>query len=172
MKESEFISNGKLYLGNQRSYRLFAETGLGYYFHNPDIQLNAAWRSMKAVSIAGNESFITQRKSLVLEVYKFMTDYHGFAMFAGPAVSVEKLSAAYITEYRQTLTAADRFISPGLTVGWDIRPDRLQAFYLRTALRWFPGLLLNKNGFRERLDTLEINFIQLIVFPDRLFTHK
>ncbi|HEY0976307.1 MAG TPA: hypothetical protein VGE21_02460, partial [Flavobacteriales bacterium] len=56
----------------------------------------------------------------------------------------------------------------GLVAGWDIRPDRLQAITLRTAVRWFPALDVPMHRGTYRLkDQLEVNFIQLVVMPGR-----
>lgn|GEM_PF-3041299 len=56
----------------------------------------------------------------------------------------------------------------GLSAGWDIRPDRLQRWYLRTSLRYFPGMKLKlPDGSSQRVDQLEVNFIQLVVLPGR-----
>ncbi|MEM9022180.1 MAG: hypothetical protein AAGB22_00465, partial [Bacteroidota bacterium] len=57
-----------------------------------------------------------------------------------------------------------------LTVGWDIRPNRIQWFLLRTNLRYFPRIRLDLGGdLTYRFDAFEFNFIQFICFPDRLF---
>ncbi|MEM6262948.1 MAG: hypothetical protein AAGI38_10605 [Bacteroidota bacterium] len=57
----------------------------------------------------------------------------------------------------------------GLTFGWDIRPNRLQSWILRTNLRWFPNLDLEvADGQVISFDNIEFNFIQLIVYLDRM----
>jgi len=58
----------------------------------------------------------------------------------------------------------------GITFGWDIRPNRAQYFLLRTNLRWYPKLELSVvEGQAVSLNALEFNFIQLVVFPGRMF---
>ena len=59
---------------------------------------------------------------------------------------------------------------PGVTFGWDIRPDRLQAMILRTNLRYTPNLNVAVTGGRDvALDQVEFNFIQFVIFPRRFF---
>ena len=63
----------------------------------------------------------------------------------------------------------DQKAALGFTCGWDIRPDRKQAMFLRTSIRWFPSLALELDSNQEiSFDNIEFNFIQLILFPNRL----
>lgn len=148
----------------------FPEFGLGYYLHKPDIQINIAYRTVKGYLHAYGFDQNYRRRSLALEAYKFFADYHGFAPFAGPALSYETLE---VNEKDLTLPWKHndwQGLKPGITAGWDIRPNRLQSWYLRTNIRWFPNLDVKMySGKNVSLDQLEINFIQLVVFPGRLF---
>jgi hypothetical protein len=99
-----------------------------------------------------------------LEGYKFFGDYHGFVPFAGGGISANWLKRSFrgsakSQEYRQALL-------PHLTVGWDIRPNRLQSFYLRTHLRY---TLVNADlqSRQWAIASLEVNFIQLVLLLDR-----
>ncbi|MBK9047889.1 MAG: hypothetical protein IPL74_14765 [Bacteroidetes bacterium] len=51
---------------------------------------------MKAFSFSQKAS----RQAYTLEAYKFFADYHGFAVFAGPALSYEQLE---VTETNKQL---------------------------------------------------------------------
>ena len=64
---------------------------LGYYWHQPDLQINFSWRSYESEISAYNYSQKASRKSLGFEVFKFISDYHGFAAFIGPIISYEWL---------------------------------------------------------------------------------
>ncbi|MEO1074606.1 MAG: hypothetical protein AAFX41_01430 [Bacteroidota bacterium] len=58
----------------------------------------------------------------------------------------------------------------GLTFGWDIRPNRLQSWILRTNLRWYPTLSLPVADDGDiAFGNVEFNFIQLILYPNRIF---
>jgi hypothetical protein len=104
-----------------------------------------------------------------LESFKFLIDYHGFALFAGLNLSYEQFSV-HEKEYQNLSTGTFDGIKPGITFGWDIRPNRLQTWYLRTNLRYFPNLFVTMpGGGSVHFEQLEFNFIQLVVFPGRMF---
>ncbi len=158
------------YLDRHGTSQVFADLGLGYYWHKPDLQVNLAYRSTKAEQSAFDYSQSIKRKSLALESYIFFADYHGFAPFAGLAAGLEWLNVAEKSKGTEVASGQFRGIKPGLIFGWDIRPNRIQSFYLRTNLRWFPNLKVNMpDGGNVNLDQLEVNFIQLVVFPGRMF---
>lgn len=157
-------------LAQHRSGNIFPELMAGYYWHKPDVQLSAVFRTYQASGSAYGLEQKLRRRALTLEAYKFLGDYHGFVPFVGPALSYESWSAQ--TSFNGTMVAEGEFegIQPGLTFGWDIRPNRLQFFYLRTALRWFPNMNMQQNnGVSFSLDQLEVNFIQLVILPGRMF---
>lgn len=156
------------YLGQHKTARIYADIGVGYYWHRPDIQANIAWRRYGSEIAAYGTTQNTTRRSVALECYKFLGDYHGFVPFAGPALSHEKLVVNESTAAGDTRQQAQK-ICPGFTFGWDIRPDRLQVFYLRTNIRYFPRLAVPMSSKGEvAMDALEVNFIQLVIFPGRL----
>ena len=155
------------FLDDRQSMNLFPDFAAGYYWHNPDIQLNASIRFMKSEQEAFGLTQTAKRQAYTLEAYKFIADYHGFAPFIGPTLSYENLSVNNQQE-GNTEHFTTKGIRPGIVFGWDIRPNRLQAWYLRTNLRWCPNLQVATSQGIYRLDQLEINFIQLVVFPGRL----
>ena len=142
---------------------------LGYYFHNPDLNIGVAYRSYgTSVNTYGTEQF-ARRRSMALEATKYIGDYHGFAAFVGPAISYESLLFEETFENQQTQDLTDNKFAYGLTFGWDIRPNRLQTWILRTNLRWFPNLELDiDNNSSISFDNIEFNFIQFILYPGRI----
>lgn len=169
LKSSPYLSNRAPYADNHKVANVFPELAIGYYFHKPDLQFNLSWRSINSEIKAFNFSQRVNRKALSLEAFKFFADYHGFATFAGISLSQEWLSAFEIYQQNAAQTKK-KGIFPGLTFGWDIRPNRLQTWYLRTNIRYFPNLnLIMKDGSKHPLDQWEFNFIQLVIFPGRLF---
>jgi len=157
------------YLGQHKFVNLFFDFGLGYYLHKPDVHFNLAWRQNKSEQQAYGTTQTLRRKALTLEGYKFLFDYHGFVPFVGPSISYEWLYAEQNNGSNKYQGQFDG-VKPGLTFGWDIRPNRLQAWYLRTNLRWIPNLnVAMSNGGTMQLTQLEFNFIQLVIFPERMF---
>lgn len=53
---------------------------------------------------------------------------------------------------------------------WDIRPVSNQAIVMRTNIRYSPFLSLRPLDDHQILfDHLEVNFIQVVLYPQRLF---
>lgn len=166
LKESEYNNDLRPYLDHHKSGNSFLEWGLGYYFFKKDIQLNLAYRKMKTSLSAYDLKQSISRRSISLEAFKFLGDYHGFSPFIGPVLSLEILKAKEHDFETQTLAIKTNKVSPGIVFGWDIRPHRLQSIVLRTNLRYFPNLYLEaENGKKLSLDNLEFNFIQIVYYP-------
>lgn len=169
LKPSPHTENTAPYTGEHNA-AIFPEFGVGYYFHKPDIHCNLSYRGIKSEISAYGFNQQIKRKALTLEAYKFFADYYGFAVFAGLAVSYEWLYVNETDKQGITITEKYKGIKPGITFGWDIRPNRLQGWYLRTNLRYFPNLNVTMpDGKNVSFDQLEFNFIQLVVFPGRVF---
>jgi outer membrane protein W len=169
IKSSSYLSEKYPFAG-QKSYGASLEYGLGYYLHKPDLQFNIAHRTFKSEISAYGYTEKTKRTATTFEVFKFLGDYHGFKPFIGSSVGYENLSVTEGNKNQATQTYTFKGFKPGLTFGWDIMPDRLQKWTLRTNLRWQPNLNVTMgDGRKNVLDQLEFNFIQLVVFPHRFF---
>lgn len=168
-RKSEHVQAVAPYADQHKASNLFMEFGMGYYLHKPDIQFNLAYRNVKSKIEAFDFQQNANRRALTLETYKFFADYHGFVPFVGPSLSVEMLK---VEEMKNNVTNSESatLVRPGLTFGWDIRPNRIQSWYLRTNLRYFPAMNLHmSSGQKMRFDQWEFNFIQLVLFPGRMF---
>ncbi|MBX2875982.1 MAG: hypothetical protein KTR30_27930 [Saprospiraceae bacterium] len=155
---------------NPYSTSIMADYALGYYFHRPDISIAASYRAYGTSTLSYGANQSLRRQSLGLEATRILFDYHGFTPFVGPVVSYERLRFKESFERQLTQDVEDTRISYGLTFGWDIRPNRIQAFILRTNLRWYPDLKLEVGEGQEiSFNNIEFNFIQLVLFPDRIF---
>jgi hypothetical protein len=165
LASSAFNRDQAPYLHQHKIVNVFPEFGVGYYLHQPDVQFNLVYRSNVSEQNAYGTQQRAERQAITFEAYKFLFDYHGFAAFLGPAISHESLNVRHDGE-----SASFNGLKPGLTFGWDIRPNRLQSWLLRTNLRWFPNLdVTMSNGQTVPMDQLEFNFIELVVFPGRMF---
>lgn len=142
---------------------------VGYYLHNPDLNIALNYRGYSQGAEAYGTQQIARRRSIGLEVTKGLFDYHGFVPFAGPIVSYENLSFSELTPIMSAPREyTDNQIGYGLTFGWDIRPNRLQWFILRTNLRYFPNLKLPTSDSVINFNNIEFNFIQMVVYLNRL----
>jgi hypothetical protein len=128
-----------------------------------------AFRRMSNTMSAYDFSKEAKRSVLSSEVYKFIFDYHGFAFFTGLHLGYEWLSVEQ-NHSGVELVGSESGFKLGITFGWDIRPNRIQSWYLRTNLRYTPNLNVNMpTGGNVIIDQLEFNLIQLVIFPGRMF---
>lgn len=168
-KSSTHIAEIAPFADHHKFADVFPEFGAGYYWHKPDLQFNVAYRNVKSELSAYDFFQKLNRKALTFEAYKFLLDYHGFVPFLGVSASYEWLKVNEIFN-GQLSSFSNEALRPGITFGWDIRPNRIQAMYLRTNLRYFPNLNVKMpNNKNIAFDQIEFNFIQLVVFPERFF---
>ncbi len=169
LQESSYNQKERPYI-NKYPGALLADVSLGYYFHKPDLNIGISYRAYSDGTDSYGALQKTNRKSLAVECSKFLFDYHGFVPFIGPSISYEQLSFEEEFEQVQTQQVSNNQMAYGILFGWDIRPNRLQCLLLRTNLRWFPKIELNVEGGKSiSFSTLEFNFIQLVVYPGRMF---
>lgn len=167
MAKSPFLADEAAWLGQHRGGTML-ELMVGRYQYRHDLQMSLLYRGMRSTVEGHGSRQALRRQSLAVEAYHFFADYHGFTPFVGPVLSYEAWSAN--TQLLGQAPDARRYtaLRPGITFGWDIRPDQLQRWYLRTSLRYFPGMDMGMGeGSRMRLDQLEVNFIQLVLMPGR-----
>ncbi len=168
LKQSEYNRIERSYIGKY-STSIIPDFTLGYYLHKADVNLAIGYRGYGTSADAYGTLQQLNRKSLLFEATKILFDYHGFVPFVGPAISFENLSFIENFEGSNVIDIEDNKIGYGLTFGWDIRPNRIQSWTLRTNLRWYPNLFLDvEPNTKVSFDNLEFNFIQLIIYPSRM----
>ncbi len=145
----------------------------GYYFHKSDVNVALTYRDYSRFTRVYGTAQSAKRTSFGIEATKYVGDYHGFAPFIGPVLTAERLSFSEGETGVLTQDISEGKLAYGVTFGWDIRPNRLQWFLLRTNLRWFPTLEMKVNeteaiSFRN----IEFNFIQFVFFPNRIWSKK
>jgi hypothetical protein len=170
LKNNAFNAEVSPFLGQPKGVNAYLELGLGYYWHKGDAHLNLAYRNINSRATAYGQEQWMSRTALSLDMYKFIWDYHGFVPFVGISPSLERLQVEVRDGQTDYLVdqSAQRW-RLGLVFGWDIRPNRLQSFILRTNLRYFPNLHIDGGGHRFHFDQLEINFIQAVFYLNRIF---
>ncbi|MEO1021773.1 MAG: hypothetical protein AAFW89_04465 [Bacteroidota bacterium] len=144
---------------------ILPDLSAGYYMAGMDANVALSYRPYQTSTTSFDISQTLRRRSFGGEITKFLFDYNGFAPFIGPALTYDWLEA---DDSRFTSTVSEQRFVGGVTFGWDIRPNRLQGFVLRTNLRWFPRARLDApNGSDYAFDALEFNFIQAVWFFGR-----
>lgn len=172
LKQSEYNKAKRPY-NNNYGISIMPDFSLGYYLHKPDLNIALGYRGYGASTNSYGAIQELNRKSILFEVTKALFDYHGFVPFVGPALSYEKLSFNESFEGQNTANVSENKLAYGLTFGWDIRPNRIQQWLLRTNLRWYPNLSLEvEPNAKVSFDNLEFNFIQLIIYPNRFMKQK
>lgn len=168
LKSSSHNRDALPFLDDHKAVKIFADLGLGYYLHKPDLHFNLAFRMYKSLLSAYGYSQTARRRAITLEAYKFFADYHGFCPFIGTALSYETLSVSDKNPQGIISVSSYEGFKPGITIGWDIRPNRILSWYLRTNIRYFPNMGVKMDdGKTVRFDQLEVNFIQLVIYPGR-----
>jgi len=151
---------------------IFPEVSSGYFYEPWGIHTELAFRynSKKISGYGVSQQY--QRTALTAKAFKYLFDYHGFNPYLGACFGYEWLSFSN-SHNGSTNLSINNQTAPGIIAGWDILPDKLQGFVLRTNLRYFPNLSVEPlTGKKIFLDQLEFNFIQLIIYPQRLKNFK
>lgn len=143
-------------------FNIMPDLTIGYHFARPDVNVGFSYRPMTSRLRGYADELRQARHSFMLEGYKYLFNWLGFAPYLGPTVSAERLSASHNGERTAAWKPAIGFIA-----GWDIRVTKTGTSVLRTNLRWTPGLHLDVKGSELRYDPLEFNFIQYVVFLGR-----
>ncbi|MCB0640174.1 MAG: hypothetical protein KDC44_00980 [Phaeodactylibacter sp.] len=146
------------------------EFGLGYLFHQANLHLGLTYRSYTSNTDSYTLEHLIKRQALSLEVYKFLWDYNGFVPFAGLSLSGERWATGlFAGDVQQGETQRSQLLSPGLIFGWDILASPLETWILRTNLRYYPFQNIKEvDGSKVRVDQFEFNFIQLVIYPNRM----
>jgi len=173
VKTSTYITELYPFLDDKGMPNVFPEITTGYHFSKQDFIVSANFRPIRQErnSFSFDQKLI--RNSFGLEAYKFLLDYHGFAPFIGAGIMYDNIILVE-TDYTTNLTDERfTFISPSLIFGWDIRPGkRADIWLLRTNLRYSPLLEINKSATKLSLQYLEFNFIQAVIYPQRIKKYK
>lgn len=147
------------------------EFGAGYLFHDWGIHMGVSYRDYTSEVESYGFEHLIRRRSVAVEARKFFWDYNGFVPFVGPSISFERWATG---EFEQNVqrgtTQRTTMISPGIVFGWDIIASPLETWILRTNLRYYPfQKIKGTDGQSIRTDQFEFNFIQLVIYPNRVF---
>ncbi len=151
---------------------LAPDLSVGYYFHRADLGLRIAYRPFHIHQEGHGYQWQLREHRLSIEGFKFLFDYHGFVPFVG--LSAGAVYQDYTARDRGERFAGHAGWSPlaGLVFGWDIRPTDVDWLILRTNLRWNAAAGFQSASLNLRSSHLEVNFIQLVVYPQRVLNLK
>jgi len=166
MTKSDYVREKHPYLVQDSPGSFIPDLTAGRYFHKPDLNVGVSYRRLNTTTSGYGTTLRYNRRSYMLEAYKFLGDYHGFVPYIGPTLAYEDLTFTD-TDGTQTQPFYARKLALGVIFGWDIRLSRSEYWLLRTNLRYTPSLHLNANGKKVMFDQMEFNFIQFVWFPGR-----
>jgi len=161
----DFISSG-LGIPKQGPNRLFPDFGIGYYFYKPDMGVRISYRPMNLSNSGFGTDYSFQQHRLLAEGFKFLFDYNGFAPFLGLGAGADYGNLRLNTEGEKAISKSEWLNSYAIIFGWDIRPSRVDTWYLRTNLRYV--LQDSDSAINLGEHHLEVNFIQFVLYPGRL----
>lgn len=164
---SSYIQRYRPYLRGESMGSFMPDLAAGRYFHKVDLNVGVSYRTMGVQANGFDASVRFRRHSFMVESYKYLFNYLGFAPYVGPTFSLERLSMDDTGQrFQETKPAL------GLIFGWDIRVTSTEANLLRTNLRWVPKLHMNANGEQVRFDNIEFNFIQYVHYFGRKAVYR
>ena len=166
---SSYVEDLYPFLDNKSFPIIFPDIATGYHFTKTDLITAISFRPITQRRNAFDFQQKISRKSINFETYKFLFDYHGFVPYLGLGLSYENIliseSDNGITKPSSTINT----LSPNFVFGWDIRPSfKGDWWILRTNLRYFPFLNIERQEKKLSLQHLEFNFIQFVFYPQRL----
>ncbi|MNX75139.1 hypothetical protein D3C86_1065980 [compost metagenome] len=169
--DSTYFSERRPYLGATYTEGTFPHMTLGYRLDPLDAELRLSYRSFAGQAAAYGAQLDTSRSGVMLEAFKlFDPNFYGFVPFVGAGLGYESGTFKDVAA-GVTTTASTQRLVPSLIAGWDIRMDPSSAWLLRTNLRWTPSFSIDTGkGSAFDLGGLEYDFIQLVVYPQRLFS--
>jgi len=172
-QNSSYITDLYPFLDDRTMPNVFPEITAGYHFSKDEFAVSANFRPMRQERDAFAFSQSVRRNSFGLEAYKFLFDYHGFVPFLGAGLQFEDISLIEMDNGVKITNDRFALATPSLIFGWDIRPSkRADIWLLRTNLRYSPFLELEKNSKKISLQHLEFNFIQLVIYPQKIKKYK
>lgn len=172
LAKSEYNLSNFPYFNKKPISKTFVDVAVGYQWNKLGIVTALSYRNPRFTNEAFGVTQTIKKNSIVLEVYKYLTDYSGFTPYLGINLAYDKTDYLEKSSVGEVNQAFNQF-NPGITFGWDILPGKTaQCFVLRTNLRWYPFSKITINGKAFSQNQLEYNVIQAVFYPSRFKNAK
>lgn len=170
LQSPHYESNTRVSVPKHRD-ALYWDLGLGYLFYQAKFHVGLSYRNYMSDMESFGLEHIIRRRAFALEGYKFVWNHKGFVPFLGLSVSRENWATAeFDGDTQVTDTQRTQKMYARVIFGWDISPSPVDTWTLRTNLRHYPFQnITNLEGNTSRVDQFEFNFIQLVIYPNRIF---
>ncbi|HKK88299.1 MAG TPA: hypothetical protein VJ917_05575 [Saprospiraceae bacterium] len=170
---SDYIQRDRPVLDDLSMPNIFPDFTIGYHFSKHDVAIAANFRPMVQERQAFGYEQRIRRNSIGVEAYKYLFDYHGFAPYLGIGYQANFIRFQEWINEDEVKDVTSNQSAYHLIFGWDIRPGKKGDYLLlRTNLRWTPDLEFAVNSSSVNLEFLEFNFIQVILYPQRIKKYK
>ncbi len=170
---SNYVTDLYPFLDDKSFPIIFPDVAIGYHFTKLDLVTAFSFRPINQRRKAYNFEQFISRNSMTLEVYKFFGDYHGFSPYIGVGLGYENLTLSITDNQTEVTQFTENQFSPSIVFGWDIRPSvKGDWWILRTNLRYSPFLTMEYQDKNLSLQKLEFNFIQFVLYPQRMKMSK
>lgn len=120
--------------------------------------LQLAYRPMRLELTAKARRHVYERNAYSLDFLESYAHARGFVPFVGVSVNYDVLQFHDIQQETQTFERA--YTHFGFVGGWDIMPSLRSKWFIRTTLRWYPGVSIRQDGDRIEFPNFEYNFVQ------------
>lgn len=147
---------------------LHPDVAVGYYSHPADAAVRLSYRPMVLSQSGYGYAYRLREHRLAVEGIKFLFDFHGFVPFMGVGLGATHQILRVDDRHLPQETFRRWMPSAALVFGWDIRPSRSDHLLLRTNLRLTAPTGMELESLHVRSTHLEINFIQLVIYPGRI----
>ncbi len=167
LSKSDYNESKFFYFNKKPISNTYFDISFGYHLNKLGLVSALSFRNPKFTNKAFGTTQIIKRNSLVIEAYKYLTDYSGFTPYLGINLAYDNMDYSENTNITD-LNITRNKLTPGITFGWDILPGKTeQWFVLRTNLRWFPFESFQINDKEFSLQQIEYNVIQAVFYPSR-----
>ncbi|TAF95056.1 MAG: hypothetical protein EAZ32_13885 [Cytophagia bacterium] len=167
ISKSEYNEKLHPYFNKKPISTTFFDITFGYQFNKLGLITAISYRNPRFRNEAFGVEQVIQKNSIVIEAFKFLTDYNGFTPYFGVNLGFNKIGYSEKSN-TENFEQNNLFVNPGFTFGWDILPGKTeQPFVLRTNLRWFPFEKINLKDKEFSLNQIEYDVIQLVYYPSR-----
>jgi hypothetical protein len=168
-RSSAYLRENRPFLDDLAMPAIFPDISVGYHFTRQDFALALSYRPIRQIREAFQFTQYLRSQQLSFDAYKFLFDYHGFVPFVGGGIGYGFTQLTEEDFGARVLSLAHRAWYPSFLFGWDIRPGKkADTWLLRTNLRYAPTRELMVNGKPLSFQFLEFNFIQLVIFPQKI----
>ncbi len=164
-----FLASAHPELAQATTEALSAGASLGWSLYRPDLELRVAWRALRGTGGAYGSALDEQQHGVFAEAIRRVNLHRrGFVPWFGAGAGV-LFARATVSDASGSRDAQGAVPAPTAVFGLDLRPAPAAAWHLRSGARVLPWAPLVVDGSRRQLGGVELDLLQIVVLPTRLF---